>query len=290
MRGLSCVNQVCASSQDKTDGGPPRPTGGRGESCASHVDCAAGLACVKNVCAPSDLGIDPSGKECVRVQCRAATDCCGLEGTCPARRRECQAGIEASCKAFQDICACPSTDKWACTDNLCVPASPLRPSCSGEAGALCSTVDSGFFLDGYCNGSQCVECLQASHCLNKAICFGKLCNCVQEKCTPVCASDLECPGLQKCQSNKCVDGPCTTNRECVAFTGNPLSTCDQGKCRAPCVADADCSDPTFRTIQVCANGYCQDAGCETRDECKILLQKQGTLLTNLLDVECRAKK
>src|SRR5262245_25668344 len=117
IRGLSCINQICVNPEQTTDAAvPPKSAGGRGESCTAHVDCAAGLACVRNVCAPSDLGIDPTGKECVKVQCRTATDCCGWEGTCPARRRECQAGIEASCKIFEDICNCPTTDRWACTD------------------------------------------------------------------------------------------------------------------------------------------------------------------------------
>jgi hypothetical protein len=239
---------------------------------------------------PVDLFIDPTSKQCVKVQCRVNTDCCGFSGECPARRRECEAGIEAGCQIFNDICDCPTTDRWDCVDNQCVALTTSSISCTRDAGLPCSLADAGYLLDGWCNGASCVECLESSHCTTKPACVGKLCDCVQEKCTPVCASDLDCTGLSKCQDRKCVDAPCTTNRECIAATANPLSLCNQGKCQIPCVADLDCpADSTSRALSVCVNGYCKDAGCETRDECRILLQRQGASLTNLLDVDCKEK-
>jgi hypothetical protein len=132
--------------------------------------------------------------------------------------------------------------------------------------------------------------LQASHCTTRAICSGRLCSCVEEKCIVSCASSLDCPSQQTCTDKRCVAAQCATNRECIASTGNPFSICQAGKCRVACATDATCNDATAKSIQVCAEGFCQDAGCQTKEECRILLQRQGVVTTNLLDIDCIEKK
>ena len=83
---------------------------------------------------------------------------------------------------------------------------------------------------------------------------------------------------------------CATDRECIASTGNTLSICQAGKCKIACATDATCNDGTAKSIQVCVAGFCQDAGCATKEECRILLQKQGVVTTTLLDIDCVEKK
>jgi hypothetical protein len=283
--GLACIENVCISGNPEASV-LPRTTGQRGESCTARADCAVGLACVKGICSPGDFGVEPTGKECVKIQCRVPTDCCGFEGQCPQRRRECLAGLDASCGIFNELCACDSTETWECKDYQCVARPTPAIPCTEEAGAACG----GSPTLGYCNGAYCVECTQASHCIGRVICSGRLCNCVEEKCTVACATDLDCPMQQRCMGKRCVMSECGTDRECIASTGSIFSICAAGKCRVSCSNDATCNDSTAKSLQVCIGGYCQDAGCASKEECRILFQKQGVVTSNLLDIDCVEKK
>jgi hypothetical protein len=296
--GLSCVHQVCVSGPEsmekQRDGGAPPITvslGGRGESCTSRADCSAGLACLNNVCADptethedagalvvvgkrgescrtradcgdnlaciggactlADFGVSPTTKKCKLVQCKVPADCCPMpSSSCPFYQDFCNQGEQTYCDLYDTNCKCDDT-KWACTDDKCV----LTPTCDSTHPCTSPLV---------CAGTKCVQCAMDTDCPN-----GK---CLDNKCVTKCQTDGDCPYFNKCQSGACVKTGCTTNRECIASTGNVQSLCQMGDCLVPCQSDLECDNALHFNFHACVSGYCKDVGCETDEECRILLK------------------
>jgi hypothetical protein len=273
--GLVCINQVCTTGGDAAQ---LSGVGQRGESCQTRADCAGGLACVAGVCAVADYGLAPTGKECVAVACKVVTDCCPREPpTCKMWREQCalaaDAGTDYYCQNVALYCNCDET-KYTCEADKCLS----KMSCA-DSGIPCPY---GFV----CNGKECVQCVKNDDCPS----IDQICS--AEKCVAKCTYDTDCPGFQKCQAGACIDAGCKTNRECIAMTRNVLSTCDtaSGKCRTPCANDRECVNVVSMVgaYSICVDGYCADAGCETDEECKILLQSQIGIGTAKY-AECRPK-
>ena len=90
--------------------------------------------------------------------------------------------------------------------------------------------------------------------------------------------------MQKCQSSHCLFVGCSNDRECTAYTLDPTSVCNATThhCMSKCTNDAECLDNkvvqtgTNYAYQVCINGNCENAGCQSDDECKDLLSTQIT--------------
>lgn len=266
--GLACINLTCVSSSDLGEDTDLITLGQRGESCRTRADCASELACVDNVCWPSDLDLTPTGKHCVQIECDEPADCCADTTICVDARRLCAAGDETYCDIAESAeCQCPN---WACVNNTCERTAP----------DVCETSVDCYESPGtpYCDGTRCVECLSATNCLSLAHCYSGSCECIENRCEQVCIDDRDCPGLQQCREGRCVEAPCVTQRECIASTGNVLSVCEEGVCREPCRTDAECF--AGGQLKVCDNGTCVAAGCETKQECRILMPNAG------IDVDC----
>jgi hypothetical protein len=275
--GLFCINNVCVESMGGADGGQTG-VGERGESCRSRADCAAGLACINLVCSKADFGITPSSRECAVIACQMAEDCCPkvFSPSCPAWETYCADGGPTSpyCPLFKSQCTCVE-DMYLCTpDNRCT----TRGTCS-DAGSLCA----GGFV---CNGTECVRCVKDADCGIA----GQVCT-PDHECATSCKETKDCSYIQTCQGGICVDasGTCTTDRECVAQTANPLSICRSKRCKTPCETDLQCSPGGTYQYRACVNGSCEDIGCTTDEECRFRLRQPITPNSNTV-VVCREKK
>jgi hypothetical protein len=272
--GLYCVNNVCVDGAG-SDGGQTG-VGDRGESCRSRADCAAGLACVGGVCSKTDFGITPSNRECAIIACMTAKDCCPkvFSPSCPLWESYCTDGGPTSpyCALFKTNCTCVE-DSYVCTaDNRCV----TRGTCS-EAGNICAA---GFVCN---NGVECVRCVKDTDCVSGQTCTA------DHQCATSCKVDNDCTYFQTCQAGACVDasGTCTTDRECVAQTANPLSICRAHRCKLPCETDLQCNPGAYQ-YRACVGGACEDIGCTTDDECRFRL-KQPVSAGSSTVVICRDK-
>ena len=256
-----------ACSEDKAATSAPS-LGRRGESCTSTIDCAPGLACVNEVCTVGDFVYQPTGKECVRIECRTPEDCCPEPPSyCVQLQQECAQGLTVSCSSWQTYCTCDPT-VWACDENQCVEVCANR-------GALCN-------IRGICDGSRCVQCLMNTDCFSSnEVCTGN-------ECVSQCEEQADCPYFHDCQNGACVEVGCSNDRECIAFTRNVLAYCDPEKeCQIPCATDIECDSATSFDFTACINGLCQSVGCDSDEECRILLRVGS--LGNDFEAECRVK-
>lgn len=274
--GLACLNNVCVTPTDQSDASTQAPVGQRGESCRTRIDCASGLTCLNGTCQPSTFGITPTGNECVRIECRNAADCCGtMSDVCADYKKRCDAGQPSACSYFNAYCNCDES-LWSCTKDTCESRMPC-----GDAG----TDAAGYCRNNYvCVGGTCVQCAKNTDCYGNLVCQ-------QNKCVTACKVDHDCNYFEKCDltnGGKCVPDVCNSSRECVASSGNALSTCANGKCRTPCSTDSECNAPIYPNYarKACVSGYCQDIGCETAEECRILLR---IMPGSKEDAECRPK-
>jgi hypothetical protein len=242
---------ACGDDDEK----PAAVTGGaqRGESCQAHYDCAAGLACVSKVCSVSDFPLVPIKRECVSVECRNAKDCCPTPpASCPTYKANCDAGITSYCTLYETNCVCTEAD-WSCENDLCVE----RCTTSSD----CSSGDS-------CVDSKCAECATDDEC-------GTSSACKDQRCVPKCESNDDCQYFHDCVAGTCVEVGCKTTRECQAAMSNVLSACVDGECHTPCQSDVECDKPRDYGYSKCINGSCTDVGCESDEECRILLKVQA---------------
>jgi len=275
--GLLCINNVCVEGAGGGDGGQTS-LGERGESCRSRADCAVGLACVGGACAKADFGITPSSRECAVIACLTAKDCCPkvLSPSCPLWEGYCTDGGPTSpyCALFKAQCTCIQ-ESYICTpDNRCT----TRGTCS-DAGSMCAA---GFVCN---NSTECVRCVKDTDCGIA----GEVCT-PDHNCATSCKDTKDCSYIQTCQAGVCVDatGTCTTDRECVAQTANPLSICRSGRCKTPCETDLQCYVSNTYQYRACVNGGCEDIGCTTDEECRFRL-KQPVAPNSSTVVVCRDK-
>jgi hypothetical protein len=207
----------------------------------------------------------PTGKECVRIECREPQDCCPeLSLQCETLQELCGTGDTLACQQFETACVCDVLS-WACEEDQCVEV------CSNR-GAYCQT-------GGICDGSRCVDCLSDIDCLSTQICTAN-------ECVTECTEQSDCPYFYDCQGGACVRVGCSNNRECVAATRNVLAFCDTERmCQVPCATDLECDSPQSFNFMACIAGLCQSVGCETNDECRVLL-RAGELGDDF-EAECR---
>jgi hypothetical protein len=252
--GLVCINNVCQSDPE-TDAGDQTGAGKRGESCRSRGDCTAGLACVGGTCQKADFGIGVAPKSCVQIDCMEPKDCCPKPDTisCNQYLQYCEGGTTYYCTLYNTNCKC-NADLYSCTPDTHTCKTKVMCSDSGFSGCPSGTP--------ICNqGIECVRCLKNEDCGPDQTCTP------QHTCLAGCLKDGDCPYLQTCSNGMCVDTGCTTDRECVANTRNPLSVCAMKKCKTPCQTDAECNLGQYQ-FAACQQGFCQDIGCQTDEECR----------------------
>jgi hypothetical protein len=248
--GLVCTANVCEPAMSGVPSG--NRYGGRGESCEAKNDCAEPLACVGNVCRDVMLSLSHTGKDCLRIECEAAEDCCTdfvPNANCDAYRDNCEVD-PIFCNTYRALCECNET----CVDALCVGAAP---GCSMDA--ECTSAQTPFCADGTCK--QCREDSQ---------CAGAGTQCVEGVCMAACSQDEQCPLLHACEDSACVMVGCASDRECVFANHDALAICVDTECKVPCDGDDDCVSEDNQ-FQVCEEGQCVFVGCETDAECRALL-------------------
>jgi hypothetical protein len=212
----------------------------------------------------------PTNKECVRVECREAGDCCpDPPAVCDDYEAFCADDLNPNqqfyCDQFEFSCVCDA-DEYACVDDQC----EFVQTCDADDPLSCpSTL--------VCDGDRCVQCVEDDDCPGDQACSGNA-------CTASCEFDEECPLFHRCVDGGCDDVGCETDRECVASMRSPLAFCEMGECRSPCSSDLECNPGNFQ-FRGCVNGYCEDLGCETDEECRIRL---GVSPGEGVEAECRA--
>ncbi len=241
-----CLFLVFAGCSDAA----PYYRGGAGESCQARNDCAEGLACVRERCMPEGFGLEPTGKECFRVECAEKADCCAdflPDSNCALYEESCTAD-PSQCLAFLTLCQCNEE----CEDSLCVDRGP---NCTVDAN--CAFVSTPF-----CEVGKCVACREHADCA-----FADE-RCVSGECIVPCVDDAECPLLYSCMAGSCVATGCASDRECSFYLGDGRASCREGVCEVPCSTDYECDQSAF---EVCSDGVCVFAGCNTNAECRVVL-------------------
>lgn len=256
MRSLLNACMVClvvlAFGCNSEEAEPAR--GELGESCQARNDCEEGLACVRGACLPRSVGLKPTGKECYRVQCKSAEECCAdfvAHSDCDQFKAACDAEPD-DCLPFNRYCKC----QRACEDDLCVQ---LAPACITEDHCM------GGFLP-YCASGRCVQCRTDTDCGTDGA------SCVDGACAPGCGADADCPMLHSCQEQRCVETGCSSNRECAFLLNDHRAVCDQKECRIGCSSSLECSQERF---EVCEGGQCVFVGCASDLECRDAVATPG---------------
>jgi hypothetical protein len=225
----------------------------RGESCRVHADCTPGLACVGKVCSVGAFGLTPTANECVSVECRSAEDCCPVPpAACTTYKQNCDAGVTSYCSLYESQCVCTAAD-WACEKDKCIERCVTSSDCA---------------LGNSCVDSKCVECATDDEC-------GTSFACKDQQCVPKCTDNDECAYFHECIDGTCVETGCKTDRECQAATNNVLSACRDKECITPCASDIECDQPSKYGYSACIENFCVDIGCESDEECRILLKVQA---------------
>ena len=178
------------------------------------------------------------------------TGCAYVESECSFTCREgittCQDANACSstseCDQAEDVCAC----NLQCSDNRCIEA---REACGVPA-------DCGENL--VCDDGECVECADDDGCRNGLVCE-------EGSCIAACRVVSDCPLFSECNGGHCEHVGCTSNRECVLFTGSGAAVCLNAQCIEPCQANSQCGP-----LQACVNAECTFLGCENDSDCLAL--------------------
>lgn len=241
--GLGCVANVCVEDTAATE---HHVLGERGESCRARNDCNQGLVCIAEHCAPDQLPSSVQPKQCVRVQCDEAADCCKsfvAQLTCPMLKETCASGDMAACASFNSACVC----SMECNQNVCVAV--RKCSSDAECGA-----------GNHCQAGKCVQCRMDSDCSVAGQ------RCVSGACRAGCERHEQCPLFSECKSGECVDVGCESDRACYFATKDPFSRCRDGRCESRCTSDTQCP-----AMFACEAERCVFVGCETDAECRAYL-------------------
>lgn len=218
----------------------------RGESCRWRNDCKSGLACIGGVCTQNDFPIEMTAKSCDLIECSTDQDCCDPDdfpSTCPEWDELCEGGDEFACDNYDTFCVC----RERCREDRCVF------HCTSDS-------DCGI---GSCVAGRCVLCEVDDDCDTNEVCDDGFCE-------PACTTRNDCPYFHDCQAGRCVETGCDTDRECVAYTGNPRALCREGECKLPCENDAECNAFGYDFMD-CVEGECVYVGCDSDEECRIRL-------------------
>ncbi|MEE8409585.1 MAG: LDL receptor domain-containing protein [Myxococcota bacterium] len=259
--GASCCGEKYDESptaDTSSDPIPALPRGQRGESCMSRSDCASGLACVEWLCIENDFPIAQSAKGCDYIQCRTGDDCLDYVPECVTLADACNGGDTSACTELAIRCV------FDCASYRCVTTCSTDAEC---APFVCGPQ------------SLCAECNVDADCDTDDACNGNA-------CVAICNTDFDCPLFHTCTGGACVDNGCSSNRQCVALTGNPETVCSNGTCAVQCVADVECNLGWSYDFWGCVNGTCQHLGCETSDECRARYYGAGPVMGDILDIEC----
>ncbi len=96
--------------------------------------------------------------------------------------------------------------------------------------------------------------------------------CVENECVATCQVKEDCPYFFDCDEEPASKPAARPIESASLDTFNALATCDEdsGECAEPCQTDAECADAFNYNFRACVEGTCQDVGCDTDEECRIL--------------------
>lgn len=247
---------------------------------ASYCTQAAGPLCK---CTEGQFACEEN--LCKRIECSTAADCCAdfVPSTlCTSYAADCALDpttYATSCAySTGPNCVCDATTQ-ACNNNIC----------STVVACTAATADSDCNSNQVCSNSNvCVQCNGDSDCPSSNQ------KCLSNACvTPQCLTDVDCPAFSQCQEdNTCKEVGCATDRECMAYMDSYLATCDKSAkpvptCSIACQTDAQCST-NANPLRQCVSGRCTDPGCETDEECKILLSDSALMSLTGVRAVCKA--
>ncbi len=148
----------------------------------------------------------------------------------------------------------PVPDSSECTQDLCVGGVPLHPPEAKNTGC---TQNGGKYCDG---AGACVECNDATQCLDPGDCSTRACTSNACVITPK-------PEGQSCGTS---GGVCDGAGKCVGCT--KATDCpDPGDCQHPLCSSNTCTVAPDPKDQACSSGVCDGAGtcvvCNTAAQC-----------------------
>lgn len=120
----------------------PAEAGERGTSCEAKNDCGADYSCIGGVCQPANFDINSTMKECYRVECAEAADCCGDKPL----------DAPAKCRAVDLICS-PTVAGCSTGDSCSNPDSCNGGTCTGLS---CSSTFGSCLDTGDCEQDECI--------------------------------------------------------------------------------------------------------------------------------------
>lgn len=253
--------------------------GRRGLGCSVKNDCADGLSCIQGVCQPSSFDIEPTGKECVQIDCQTGADCCaGLQleipEQCRARastcleqlpgcvRKECSRSAEcAGGGVCVGQCAVSSGE---CRGNVdCLANKCLNGRCSLNFTACQSDAECAANT---CAGGSCA-CENPSYSPEHPICTDPACDglCLWSCEESRCVIPTDCGTSDDCFGSKphCVEGACVECSSSMDCSFGKL--CLEGSCETACLNDAQCG-----LFEACQSGECIYVGCRSDRECALV--------------------
>jgi hypothetical protein len=191
------------------------------DGCTQSSPCAGQQTCVDGQCEEPDVCLsaaDCAGERiCALSQC---TDRCSMDADCPgARRCEFETGrcLEPA-RCDEDSQCNPNR---ICAEGMCADGCLLTPCANGLS----------------CVENRCVEntpCATDQDCLAQNVCGA------DQRCTPRCRENADCPGATTCNANT-------------------------GRCSEPageCLFDEQCAQD-----EVCRTGACVEPNCQTNSDC-----------------------
>ncbi len=242
----------------------------RGEDRIHYCACGEGPAC--------DDGSFCSAGRC--IECRHSQDCGGdkpscVEGHCKA----CDPSDESSCGenklCCNDICVAKDEDHCASCSDACNPLKANHCG-SGNNGAQCQCGDQPACGDQlYCDGTECVACLNDDHCPN-GVCISGVCQICDPSDHKGCGSDQLCcntSGGLVCQETGDLSVPCES---CNSYCGLNSDRCQNNLCRcgenyacsgddAPYCVDGSCVECRHNGDCQGENKYCVEGECKACD-------------------------
>ncbi len=253
----------------KNDAGCPGAFCIAGE-CVECVDDSActvpgATHCFENACSEcaEDVDCGPGAPRCLDGVCTCAGSAqCAADERCMYTTDSIRPGSVPGC-VCKDNSACAGIGPEICIVGICIECE-FDAHCEALVGPGSKCFDGGTLFsycgcstdadcdDGYCVGSECVECRNGTDCVSG--------QCEANAC-------VECTVDAHCTSNHCLDNLCV---ECLAD-----AECGDGKCVAnacvQCREGADCV--ALQLGSVCAEGECQ---CTADSECAGIVENGGS--------------
>lgn len=258
-----CLNYVCASCDDQ------HPCGPTWQGDARVCEAAT---CVVGECTAATQDDDCFTNLCLENQCADCTNLlqCGPGRVCDTSNHWCFAG---NC-IVKDHCGLYPNTK---VGQVCDTVTKTCRSCAGTSQAL---ADQDCTLQGYPNGTICVDGMCQQGCTDNDHCPSGLC--LAGHCQ-ACSADSQCGFARSCNeaSGVCVEGTCAVDSDCPT----PTMPCKQATCALvgtayTCQESAlangtPCNDGQFCTLtDTCQSGVCAGSGspCDdglacTQDNC-----------------------